>query len=102
MSAYLELRLKKHQYRLISSEELKNNLSWYKSDKVKQMDKDREDDLAQKELNLFNEDKSAFLLSKLILETKKVKNYTSTIKGWVQFFGLLWIIGFIVLILTRF
>ena len=96
MSAFLELLEIEQEYALISTADYNRDKSMY--GRLQPESKDFYDKESQKELNLFNKDVTASLMSQLIKETKKVKSNTNVIKGWVVFFGILFIVNTILLL----
>ena len=98
MGAYLEILEKKHELGLITNRIFIANKKWYKN--MSQKYKDIQDNNSDKKLILLKEDKMWFITIDLLLQIKDIKNSNNSIKGWLTFIGILYIIGIIGALIT--
>ena len=92
MGAYLEYLELQEELGLISNKDFKQQKMLH-LDNLNKADKDSDDDWAKKKLANLKQDKSTFLTVEMITILKATKKSTNQIKGWVTFFGVLYILG---------
>jgi len=95
MSAYLDLLIEKREMGLISDARAKSRKKHYDELNSKS-EKENLDNQAEKKLRILKQDKSTFLSIELISLVSDSKRSTNTIKNWVTFFGILYILGVVV------
>ena len=99
MSAYLQLLEEKKEMGLISNKYFKSQTKWYNLKDLDKSIKATFDSQAEKKLAILKQDTSTFLTVELISVVNDTKTSTNQIKGWVTFFGVLYIVGIVVTVL---
>ena len=99
MGAYLELLEEKKEMGLISTKYFNQQTSWYNNKHEEQSTKNVFDSEAEKKLALLKQDKTVYLTLEMISILKETEENTNQIKGWVTFFGVLYILAIAVYLL---